>query len=102
MKRGAELHARALEALRGAFLAPLLAYRRLLSPALPPRCRYHPTCSAYAIEAIRELGILRGTVVAGWRVVRCNPWSCGGIDELADRTLFRARGRRRAEGDAPA
>jgi putative membrane protein insertion efficiency factor len=61
----------------------------LISPALPPRCRYYPSCSSYAVQAVRELGVIRGSIVAGWRVVRCNPWSPGGVDELADRRLFR-------------
>jgi uncharacterized protein len=76
--------------LRELFLLPLHAYRKLISPALPPRCRYYPSCSAYAVQAVRELGVIRGSVVAAWRVVRCNPWSLGGVDELSDRRLFRA------------
>lgn len=88
MKRG--LSPTALRrALKNAFLAPLLLYQRVISPALPARCKYHPTCSAYAIQAVRELGILRGTAVAAWRLARCNPWSHGGVDELGDRSLFR-------------
>ncbi len=55
-------------------------------------CKYHPTCSAYAIEAFRELGLVRGGILAGWRLLRCNPWSHGGVDYVADRTLFRPRG----------
>lgn len=78
-------------AVREAFLAPLHLYRWLISPNLKPRCRYYPSCSSYAVEAVRELGILRGTILASWRVVRCNPWSQGGVDELADRRLFRGR-----------
>ena len=74
--------------LRELFLAPLHLYRRVISPALPPRCRYYPSCSAYAVQAVRELGVIRGTIVAAWRVMRCNPWSEGGVDELADRRLF--------------
>lgn len=73
-----------------ALLLPLRLYSRLISPLLPARCKYYPTCSAYAEQAIRELGPLRGTVVAAWRLARCNPWSHGGVDELADRRLFRA------------
>jgi uncharacterized protein len=72
------------------FLFPLRAYRQWISPALPRRCKYHPTCSAYAEQAIRELGIMRGTIVAGWRLLRCNPLSRGGYDPLEERTLFRA------------
>jgi putative membrane protein insertion efficiency factor len=70
-------------------IAPIRAYQRWISPALGPRCRYYPTCSNYAIEAIRELGPVRGTILAGWRLLRCNPFSHGGFDELADRRLFR-------------
>ena len=70
-------------------LAPIRLYQRWISPAMAPRCRYYPTCSAYAVEAIRELGAIRGTVLAGWRLLRCNPFSHGGVDELCDRQLFR-------------
>jgi putative membrane protein insertion efficiency factor len=85
-------------ALREVVLAPLHVYRRLISPALPDRCKYYPTCSTYAVQAVRELGPLRGAVVAAWRLARCNPWSHGGVDELADRRLFRDHGHRCAEG----
>jgi putative membrane protein insertion efficiency factor len=78
--------------LREAFLLPLHAYRWLISPNLKPRCRYYPSCSSYAVQAVRELGVIRGTILAAWRVVRCNPWSQGGIDEVADRRLFRDAG----------
>ena len=75
-------------ALSAIVLAPIRAYQRLISPLLPARCRYHPTCSQYAVEAIRELGPLRGTIVAGWRLARCNPWSAGGLDPVSDRKIF--------------
>ena len=71
------------------FLLPIRGYRRFLSPALAPRCRYYPSCSAYAEEAIRELGVIRGTILAAWRIVRCNPLSDGGLDPLSERRLFR-------------
>ncbi len=84
---------RSLDLIRRVLAAPLLlligVYRRVISPALPRRCRYEPTCSAYAEQAIRELGPLRGPIVAAWRLLRCNPLSPGGIDDLADRRLFR-------------
>jgi putative membrane protein insertion efficiency factor len=67
----------------------IAAYQRWISPALPQRCKYYPTCSNYAVQAVRELGPVRGSIVAGWRVLRCNPLSDGGIDDLADRKLFR-------------
>lgn len=74
-------------------LAPLRVYRRFLSPALPARCRYYPTCSAYAEEAIRELGAVRGTITALWRLLRCNPFSNGGLDPLAERPIFHSHSR---------
>jgi uncharacterized protein len=70
-------------------LAPIRFYMRFISPSLPRRCKYEPTCSAYAVEAIRELGPLRGTILAGWRLLRCNPWSHGGWDPVSERRLFR-------------
>jgi uncharacterized protein len=81
-------------AIRASALAPLVGYRRLISPALPRRCKYEPTCSAYAEQAIRELGVLRGLVVAGWRLARCNPLSHGGYDPLEQRALFRGKAAR--------
>ena len=75
--------------LRGAVAAPIVLYRRVISPALPRRCRYEPTCSAYAEQAVREYGILRGLVLAGWRLLRCNPWSHGGLDPVEAQRLFR-------------
>jgi uncharacterized protein len=88
---------------RGIVLAPVLVYRKLISPALPARCKYYPSCSAYAVQAVRELGVVRGSILAAWRLARCNPWSHGGVDELADRSLFRGtetRSERRARLDA--
>jgi putative membrane protein insertion efficiency factor len=82
-------------------LALIGAYQRWISPALPPRCRYYPTCSAYSAQAIRELGPVRGSIVAGWRVLRCNPLSKGGIDELHDRSLFRGPRHPRSSRPAP-
>ena len=68
------------------------AYRTLVSPLLVPRCKYHPTCSQYALDAYRELGFVRGSVLTAWRLLRCNPWSHGGVDYVADRPLFRRVG----------
>ena len=72
-------------------LAPVLAYQRFVSPLFPRRCKYEPTCSRYAVEAVRELGVIRGGLVAAWRLLRCNPWSHGGYDPVSARRLFRAR-----------
>jgi putative membrane protein insertion efficiency factor len=74
---------------RQAASLPILAYKRVVSPALPQRCRYHPSCSSYAVQAIGRYGILRGAVLAGWRLLRCNPWSHGGFDPVEDQRLFR-------------
>jgi putative membrane protein insertion efficiency factor len=89
-------------ALREVILAPIQLYRHVISPALPNRCKYYPSCSAYAVQAVRELGIVRGTIVAAWRLARCNPWSHGGVDELADRRLFRDRAHDRPRAGTPA
>jgi len=77
--------------LRDIAVAPVRAYQRWISPAIPQRCKYHPSCSQYAVDAVRRFGILRGLVLAAWRVLRCNPWSHGGVDFAADQNLFRAR-----------
>lgn len=74
-------------------LAPIQLYRRLISPALPRRCRYEPTCSAYAVDAVRDFGVLRGMILAGWRLLRCNPFSRGGYDPVEAQTLFKDRRR---------
>ncbi|MEX0816809.1 MAG: membrane protein insertion efficiency factor YidD [Gaiellales bacterium] len=59
---------------------PVHAYRLVVSPLLGSRCKYHPTCSRYALDAIGEWGALRGLPLAAWRLLRCNPWSHGGVD----------------------
>jgi len=78
-------------------LLPIRFYRRFLSPALGQRCRYYPTCSAYAEESVRELGAFRGMILAAWRVLRCNPFSPGGLDPVSERTLFRTATPRKRE-----
>ncbi len=75
--------------LAGVVLAPIRAYQRFVSPALPRRCKYYPTCSAYAVDAVREFGLVRGLVLAGWRLLRCNPFSPGGYDPVEAQTLFK-------------
>lgn len=68
--------------------APIRAYQRVVSPLLPPRCKYEPSCSNYAAQALQEYGILRGLVLAGWRLLRCNPWSHGGYDPVHEQRVF--------------
>ena len=63
-------------------IAPIEAYRRWISPALPPRCRFYPSCSAYALEALRTRGPVAGMLLAGWRVMRCHPFHPGGYDPV--------------------
>jgi len=70
-------------------IAPIVVYQRVISPAIPRRCKYEPTCSRYAVEAIQRYGILRGLVLAGWRLLRCNPWSLGGYDPVEAQRVFR-------------
>jgi len=65
---------------RLAELIVIRLYRLTLSPVLGGRCRFHPTCSEYAEEAVREFGALRGSVLAMWRILRCSPLSAGGVD----------------------
>jgi putative membrane protein insertion efficiency factor len=72
-------------------LAPLRAYSRWVSPALPRRCKYEPTCAAYAEQAIRELGVVRGGLLAAWRLARCNPFSHGGYDPVEARPWFKSK-----------
>jgi len=75
------------------FVAPITLYRRFISPLIVPRCRYYPSCSAYALDAIRSYGVLRGLVLAVWRLLRCNPLSGGGFDPVEQQTLFHTRAR---------
>ena len=72
-------------------VALIRVYQRLLSPLLGRRCRYHPSCSAYAVQALQSYGILRGAVLAAWRLLRCNPFSRGGYDPVDAQTVFRRR-----------
>lgn len=86
-------------------IAPIRIYQRFISPAFGPRCRYYPTCSEYAVQSLRELGPVRGSILAAWRLLRCNPFSHGGVDEVSDRRLFRgtqARSERNAHHHRPA
>lgn len=66
-------------------IAAIRVYQYLISPMLGPRCKYYPSCSSYAIDALREHGVLRGTGLATWRLLRCNPFSHGGYDPVPPR-----------------
>lgn len=73
-------------------------YQRVISPLLPRSCKYHPSCSQYAIDAMREFGVARGFVLAGWRLLRCNPMSYGGYDPIENQTLFAREGAKTRRG----
>jgi uncharacterized protein len=74
---------------RKVMVVPIRLYQSLISPALGQRCKYYPSCSEYAAQAIMEYGILRGLVLGGWRLLRCNPWSHGGFDPVEEQRLFK-------------
>lgn len=71
--------------LRNGLLFMLKSYQKWVSPAFPRRCRYYPTCSAYAVEAVTTHGAFKGIILATWRVLRCNPWSNGGVDHIPEK-----------------
>jgi len=68
-----------------AFIALIRVYQYVLSPMLGQRCKYYPSCSNYAIGALREYGLIKGFGLAGWRLLRCNPFSNGGHDPVPPR-----------------
>jgi uncharacterized protein len=72
-------------------ILPIRGYQLLISPMVGERCRYYPSCSEYAAQAIQRFGILRGLVLAGWRLLRCNPWSRGGVDPVEEQRIFKPR-----------
>jgi hypothetical protein len=72
--------------LRQIYLLPIHFYRLFISPVLGPHCRYQPTCSSYAIEAIERFGIFKGSWLAMRRVSRCHPWHEGGYDPVPGHT----------------
>jgi len=80
-----------MTALRKVVVLPIRVYQRLISPVLGDRCKYYPSCSEYAAQAVERFGILRGLVLAGWRLLRCNPWSNGGYDPVEEQRLFKTR-----------
>ena len=75
------------------------AYQWLIRPILPMSCRYWPSCSEYAIEAMRRHGLLRGAVLAAWRLLRCHPWGGSGIDPVPARFHLPTSGRAAPHAD---
>ena len=72
------------ETLRGAAVGAIRLYQRVISPLLPPVCRYYPSCSQYAAEAIQKHGLIGGSALALRRLARCHPWHPGGVDPVPD------------------
>lgn len=81
--------------LAAGLVAVLRAYQRWISPALPARCRFYPTCSTYAVQAIVTRGTVVGLLLTGWRLLRCQPFHPGGVDPVPPRRSVSTRGTRR-------
>lgn len=70
-------------------------YQKFVSPLFPPCCRYYPTCSSYALEAVRKFGFFKGGWLACCRILRCNPWHSGGVDYVPDEfVMFNKKNKR--------
>ena len=76
-------------------------YRRILSPILPGACRFTPTCSEYAIQALTRFGAIRGSLLMVWRILRCNPFCRGGYDPVPERFTFKRQGLDKTNDDEP-
>lgn len=74
---------------RNLVLAFLWVYRRIISPIYGDVCRYYPSCSAYAVGSVQQHGAIKGIFLGLWRILRCNPWSAGGVDDVPLRERFR-------------
>ncbi|MDA2963373.1 MAG: membrane protein insertion efficiency factor YidD [Actinomycetota bacterium] len=72
-------------------ITPIKLYQKWISPIFPPRCKYYPSCSSYAVSAIQTYGI-KGVAMSTWRLMRCNPWSHGGVDYAVAREKVGAIG----------
>jgi putative membrane protein insertion efficiency factor len=70
-------------------IGAIYLYRWTIGVLWGGRCKYHPTCSQYALDVLRHYGLVRGSILAGWRLLRCNPWSRGGVDYAENQRLFR-------------
>ncbi|HHV72165.1 MAG TPA: membrane protein insertion efficiency factor YidD [Clostridia bacterium] len=68
--------------MRKVFIFLIWLYQKFISPLKPPSCRFYPSCSQYAMEAIRKYGVFKGSLMAAYRLVRCNPFNPGGYDPV--------------------
>ena len=73
-------------------ILPIRAYQYLISPLLPPSCRFYPTCSRYAVQALQEHGPLKGLLLGSWRIMKCHPFHPGGYDPVPPRKAAHAPG----------
>lgn len=68
-----------------AVILPIRFYKKFISPGLPRCCKYYPSCSTYTVRAIRKHGAVKGIILGSWRIMRCNPWSRGGVDHVPEK-----------------
>jgi putative membrane protein insertion efficiency factor len=87
-----------LRLLRRVAVLPIVVYRRWISPWTPPSCRFRPTCSEYGARALLVHGLLKGPLLAAWRILRCHPFCAGGHDPVPGRGRWPARRRRAGPG----
>lgn len=74
---------------RNLVLGFLTAYRKVISPMYGDVCAYYPSCSAYAVGAVQQHGAVKGAALSAWRILRCNPWTTGGVDDVRPHEHFR-------------
>lgn len=72
-------------------IALVRLYQKIISPLTGAHCRYYPTCSQYAIDAFKKHGFLKGGVLSAWRIMRCNPFSRGGVDYVPETFTLRTK-----------
>lgn len=80
------------------FIYVIELYRTMISPLRPPSCRFTPTCSQYAVEALREYGVVRGSWLSSVRLAKCGPWHRGGWDPIPERREIGGRPRAASSG----
>lgn len=68
-----------------ALIVPIKIYQKFISPCFPPMCKYYPSCSHYAVDALMKHGPVKGLALGTWRILRCNPWSRGGVDYVPEK-----------------
>lgn len=75
--------------MRKIFMLMVRAYQKFISPLFPPSCRYYPSCSQYTLEALDKHGVVKGTIMGTGRILRCNPFTKGGVDKVPDHFTVR-------------